>query len=348
MFPTNDELFNLMLLKGITGGAVEEATATGNPATFLTDLAKPLKSLLINLLPFQSGSGDPSPQNIRPIVPWESLTVWNGGKNLIDSTKRFVASATQIYLGNTSTTYTIELTAGTYTFAIGYKSSTGYDVYYKGETVAQTRIINKGTVAEPYIKAATFTIEEGDTFRFWLYSSGGVSVDNVAWFTLVEGSEALIPTETDISFPSPVYGGEHEAVSGVLQARQYDSVTFKWGDATNRTVIGNVERRGFIVPRQVKSQDDLNADPTARFCSVAPWKYSYSSDDVHYYGGGYSFYVFLPVGTDENLEFQLVVERPLPPQEITLTPEQITALKGNNTIWSDANGNLEITYLKKG
>ena len=38
----------------------------------------------------------------------------------------------------------------------------------------------------------------------------------------------------------------------------------------------------------------------------------------------------------------------LEPQEITLTPQQITALIGNNTIWSDADGSMTATYLKKG
>ena len=33
----------------------------------------------------------------------------------------------------------------------------------------------------------------------------------------------------------------------------------------------------------------------------------------------------------------------------TLTPQQINAIKGQtNTIWSDANGDCEVTYLKKG
>ena len=36
------------------------------------------------------------------------------------------------------------------------------------------------------------------------------------------------------------------------------------------------------------------------------------------------------------------------PVEIQLTPTQITALVGNNTIWSDANGQLTAVFLKKG
>ena len=35
------------------------------------------------------------------------------------------------------------------------------------------------------------------------------------------------------------------------------------------------------------------------------------------------------------------------PQEIQLTPQQITALLGQNTIWSDADGQMTAVYLKK-
>ena len=36
------------------------------------------------------------------------------------------------------------------------------------------------------------------------------------------------------------------------------------------------------------------------------------------------------------------------PVEIQLTPTQLTALLGNNTIWSDADGSMTAVYLKKG
>ena len=75
------DLETLMMLRGIKGKAIE-AQATGNPLTFQTDLARPLKSLLIPFTPKQSGSGDPSPQNIRPIVAWDGVKVFGGGKNI--------------------------------------------------------------------------------------------------------------------------------------------------------------------------------------------------------------------------------------------------------------------------
>lgn len=78
----------LMLLHGIVGGKAVEDYASGNPCVFTTDLAKPLRRLALTLLPKQSGTGDPSPENIRPLIPWGEVGTWHGGKNLFDKTAR--------------------------------------------------------------------------------------------------------------------------------------------------------------------------------------------------------------------------------------------------------------------
>ena len=51
-------------------------TATGDPAS-ITDGANhyPLKSLIANIDPVQSGSGDPSPTNVRPITGWTEIRI---------------------------------------------------------------------------------------------------------------------------------------------------------------------------------------------------------------------------------------------------------------------------------
>lgn len=57
-------------------GMFKEETATGNPMQFQTNLAKPLKSLVLPFSPFQLGSGDPSPNNRREIVGWTGANAW--------------------------------------------------------------------------------------------------------------------------------------------------------------------------------------------------------------------------------------------------------------------------------
>lgn len=249
MFLTDDELFNLMLLKASTGKSVE-AEASGNPVTFLTDLAKPLKSLLIPFTPKQTGSGEPSPTNIRPIVPWNGVTVNHSG---------------------------------------------------------------------------------ADTSEY---------------------------TSTDISFPSPVYGGTLDAVTGVL-TDGWKTETFDGSsdELWNFTQVGtSAFYRAYIRISDIAQDNDV---------AILADKYKAVSFDNR------SFSQKVCMATNKNESPQYVsfitdettveafkawlAENPVTiaymtatPQEIALTPQQITALVGNNTIWSDANGDCEVTFLKKG
>lgn len=77
----------------------ELKTVTGNPISISDALAKPAEALSIEILPYQSGSGDPSPDNVRPITGWTEANVWRTGKNLylIDATHTGKPSG---YVGN--------------------------------------------------------------------------------------------------------------------------------------------------------------------------------------------------------------------------------------------------------
>ena len=74
----------LLLMHLAAGGKLIEYTATGNPLSFVTDVAKNLTQLLIPWTPTQSGTGDPSPTNIRPIIGVSGVNVTRCGVNLFD------------------------------------------------------------------------------------------------------------------------------------------------------------------------------------------------------------------------------------------------------------------------
>lgn len=68
-------LKKLIAIKAAGGGApMVEYIVTGNPATFETNVIAPME-LLIPFAPVQSGSGTPSPENIRPISGWTEANV---------------------------------------------------------------------------------------------------------------------------------------------------------------------------------------------------------------------------------------------------------------------------------
>ena len=60
------------------GGGEAEYVTVGPTAlaAFVTLRSAPLKSLSIAIEPVQSGSGDPSPDNVRPISGWTEVKVW--------------------------------------------------------------------------------------------------------------------------------------------------------------------------------------------------------------------------------------------------------------------------------
>lgn len=61
-----------------------ESNASGAIAHFIDGADDiPVKDLKIGIVPKQSGSGDPSPSNIRPITGWMGATVTRVGKNLL-------------------------------------------------------------------------------------------------------------------------------------------------------------------------------------------------------------------------------------------------------------------------
>lgn len=53
-------------------------SAEGAVVSFADGADLPLKSLIVDIDPVQSGSGDPSPTNIRPISGWNAVNVKNG------------------------------------------------------------------------------------------------------------------------------------------------------------------------------------------------------------------------------------------------------------------------------
>lgn len=66
------------------GGTIVEETVTGNPVKFETNKAKPLTKLLCAWTPTQSGTGDPAPDNVRPITGMDGVRVWQYPQNVLN------------------------------------------------------------------------------------------------------------------------------------------------------------------------------------------------------------------------------------------------------------------------
>ena len=217
----------LMVLGAMAGGKLVEDTATGNPLTFITDKAKPLKSLLIPFTPQQSGTGDPSPENIRSILPWNGLNVGHCEKNMFNGIRESGYISDSGVIGTDGYNFHSELikveSGKKYTYSLiknnassSNKRVHGYDIF--GNWV---EMIQKNPTSTEGANAFTFTVPNGVYFiRVQFY--GAVDTDYCDTDIQIEPGETATAYEPyngtvyHASFPSPVYGGTLDVVSGVL------------------------------------------------------------------------------------------------------------------------------------
>jgi len=138
-----------LLMINSMGQRASEYEITGNPVSFNTNLSKPLKQMLIPFTPVQSGSGDPSPDNVRPITGWTGVNVYRtgvnlcGGKRFADELKARYPSATIDETNKTiSFAYNASTTAGVYFPKVPFKENTQYTfvLAMKNDSVARPNL----------------------------------------------------------------------------------------------------------------------------------------------------------------------------------------------------------------
>lgn len=186
-------------------------SASGTIATFTDgqDLVMPKCEAEINAV--QSGSGNPSPSNIRPISGFDGANVSVSGKNLLDESKlgEYVVTA----VGDKRYGVPVFLRAGTYT--ISAKSGT-LPLYI-------TRPSNNYSYITINALPFTFTLDNDEEvivriaqndIAFWNYED--MQLEQGATATTYEpynGNTATISWQTEAG---TVYGGKVDLVSGVL------------------------------------------------------------------------------------------------------------------------------------
>jgi len=63
-------------ISGVSAPVPKIKTVSGSVISISDALAQPAESLVVGIEPVQSGSGDPSPSNIRPISGWSNVNVY--------------------------------------------------------------------------------------------------------------------------------------------------------------------------------------------------------------------------------------------------------------------------------
>lgn len=324
-------------------------------------------SLKSAIMPVQSGSGDPSPDNVRPISGWDTVSVQRTGKNLVDipdienTAGNIIRVQAQAafdavpYKANTQYTISadIEMTDTDALFGIEVKYSDGTSKYYW--------LCSKGTQTSKSVTIGTEgTIE---TVKFSYDKSRTTTVRNVQ---LEEGAVATqfepyqgVTLSADL--PESVYGGSLDWTTGVLtvthvgKAVRAADISYKYGSS-----MSGWQTSTFVT----KADASLAAGRLTSLCS-----HFKNTMDTAYTAGSARHGIFsdhptmttkyfawgesdATVAEFQNwLEEQYAAGTPVTlytllkePYTVQLDPQTLEMLKGDNTVWSDT-GSTAINYV---
>lgn len=329
---------------------------TGSALSFKTDMASKLKECKIHFTPVQEGTGDPSPDNVRPISGWDSVDVTVCGKNLLnpddENWGQYTITPTGSHTSETDRICTgyISCNEGeTYTFSGTVKGSNSYVLSFAGIAGFDENKEYVGRNVVNYVRKVSYTVPSGVKYiRAFEEAPKYPNITMKVWCNTLKRQLELSSTATDyepyqgqsltIPFPQTIYGGYVDLVKGEV-VETHTSPT-SW----TATKGGAVNQYGFITYKADQSYV-RSTSPSYRKCNtiskfgtiiinnVAQRQCEIASGSV---------YVALPEGEDVN-DIQ-VVYRVATPLIHAITPETIKALRGLNNLWSDANGNIEIKF----
>ena len=344
---------------------VHEITLEGAIVTFTGPAM--IESLKVNITPVQSGSGDPSPTNIRPISGYSSVNVVDCGKNKLQINES----------GSSSTsggTFTRDQAAGTITCTgtITRESNTiatvasqknypsGTYIFSQGGTHSYMTIRLFDVTANAYLTTTdaetTVTIDETHLIAVRIYIPKGTYNASVVFRPMLRLSgttsdfEPYNGTTYPISLGSTIYGGTLDVTSGVL-AVTHELVTYTgasseaWtqnGAESNYSLFIYVDNRykhdQTVVCNILKGVANIASDRMQPFtCCMSPTTQSL-------------LIKMNSTVTPESWKTQIaetnmqVLFELATPTTIQLTPVEVSTLLGQNNIYADC-GTIELIYM---
>ena len=339
-------------------------SASGEVASF-TDGGNGLlvKSLIANITPKQSGSGDPSPTNIRSISGWSEVNTEVAGKNLFNPNLNSGLLGTDAGTNDTTVTpsnrygYSEKIPA-TLSCKLSFKTNDLEKFnwicvmrYIDGiatERVYSTLInhqqkeqVNIPAVANSYIRVLVGA-NSGKTVG--TTPSGEIQIELGSTPTSYEPYNGTTYTT---SLGQTVYGGTLDVVSGVLTLTKgfVDLGSLNWTLRTqwtpgNRFLSNEISNKkagsyNILCSQYKPMQERVSITDTGQ---IAPANNTNSKDMVVRDDRYSDATAFKNAVSGVQLVYELAT-----PTEIQLTPTQVTTLLGNNNIWADS-GSVEVEY----
>ena len=335
-------------------------TASGAIATFPDGAAGvDMRSVVVQCEPIQSGSGDPSPDNVRPISGRSEVGVWRGGANLIDDTN-WGGYSNEVTLG-VGTWYAQAFVSGTSNInsRLQYKDNgTWTDIFESSDTSEYM------TTSGSYFgwlsanAVMTIVVHKPVNVRFSLTdisdTTRRLSISSTQLFSYVPYQPIA---SIEVQLGQTVYGGTVDAVSGVMTVDR--AMVQLDGRGANYWNKSSKYPGGFYFDIDLFN-DYYHITPrknTPFLCSHAKTVDNISNyvNGTCYCDGSINIRIMSADTTGaqwvEYLAAQNTAGTPIEiccylaqPVTVQLTAQQLTSILGTNNVWSDG-GNVSVDYV---
>ena len=379
IFPKHWSTFKKLMWLQLTGGGVKWETATGNPVTF-TAKAAALRQLVVSMTPQQDlhGYSNPWPAGGGKNKLDKDTNVLNKAINasgvIVDSGGSNPGNYTDLIAVNAGQTYTLSAVSGT-----GTQWSRRVHAYdSNGDWVRQIDAISTSSgIAEGTPYTITFTPETGDSYIRYSYpkldynaqlelgsATSYAPYSNICPITGYDsltvyqsGEDTSDPTTIPVTIPTPpgtVYSGTLDVVTGVLTVT-HKKITLN-GSETSWSTINN--------RYEIYVENDIDKATKTSSTNIIVISDRFKSAGVQYRDSIADGEIAKLVNTNRQIsmnakyiyptldEFKAsLAENPMElvyrletPLTYQLTPTEVSSLLGDNVLWSNANGDLTVTY----
>ena len=358
----------LIYLRGnpATGGGGGSPLTVSGPTPLLMPgaLAKPMRAATFQISPVQSGSGDPSPSNVRPITGWTGCTAWVTGKNLwpiaeITASGYYNKLSEQTYPEIWSMARALipgqkyRIAADiSIQFAIDYSDGTTVTIRTASQTNDVKALVGGLTISNIFLYVGSSSDQGSRTAKDIVLSHG----------TTAEAYTPYSGTTVSVEFPASVgtvYSGTIDPVTGegvvthkkivladTLDIKQYIQTADGWSYALRSLRINELKIGVFYTDYLSTNYTPVGLSGISS--SATAWKI------CCYSAAGNQFILVTSTETTvEGFRNELTangayvvvpIETPIP---FTIPPQSLTPPAGDAYIWADCGGSAEVTYIGK-
>ena len=341
-------------------------TASGAIASFDDGADNvPVKDLTVQIVPYQAGTGDPSPENIRPITGWTAVDLRCTNDNLFVSGEATSNSSKRVYVAGSY------MKAGTYYLLCTQKDDpdTTYQVglYISIDNGEFNRSGSNYTIDA--VKSFTLT---RDCYVTAYVQGSNLPANKVFTRTLARHNiTGHIPANGElhtITFPTEagtVYGGTLDVTNGVLTVNKYyRQATAEYlsgiSDKGYSASVGALGNKPVVWFRNFFYSSGSPYNPASRrsggiyaTCNAFPVDFnsnriSSSQDRIGFIVDGETInsvatFISAVEDMEENGSGLYVCYELKTPATYQLTPQEVSTLLGLNNIWADT-GDVSVDY----